>query len=211
MSETPYNPLERMNLATSVVRAMLNNPVVQLPPEPFEGAGIYAIYYTGDYDPYRRIAENNTSGNFAAPIYVGKAAPAGARKGGLRTVPGRDLFNRLSEHADSIRLATNLKLEDFSCRYLVVDDIWIPLGESLLIERFAPVWNKVIDGFGNHIPGEGRNKQKRSRWDTVHPGRTWAMLLPDNKETADQILYKLEKYLSKNHFGHATKTWDARL
>jgi hypothetical protein len=26
-----------------------------------------------------------------------------------------------------------------------VDDIWIPLGESLLIEMFSPLWNKVLD------------------------------------------------------------------
>jgi len=30
------------------------------------------------------------------------------------------------------------------------------------------------DGFGNHDPGSGRYNQKRSVWDQVHPGRSWA-------------------------------------
>ena len=32
--------------------------------------------------------------------------------------------------------AENLDVDDFECRYLIVDDIWIPLGETLLIGRF---------------------------------------------------------------------------
>jgi hypothetical protein len=87
---------------------------------------------------------------------------------------GHSLFNRLSDHADSIIQASNLEIDDFQCRYLVVDDIWIPLGESMLIDRFKPLWNVLIDGFGNHDPGAGRYQQKKSPWDALHPGRTWA-------------------------------------
>ncbi len=130
----PFNPLDKRNLGVSVANAMLDRPVVLLPPEPFEGAGIYAIYYTGPYSAYERIANKNKLGCHL-PIYVGKAVPAGARKGGfgLGLKPGRALFNRLREHAESIEQAANLDLSDFRCRYLVVDDIWIPLGESLLV------------------------------------------------------------------------------
>ena len=93
-------------------------------------------------------------------IYVGKAVPDGARKGGQGddVDPGTALFKRLTDHAKSIDAATNLKLEDFRCRFLSVDDIWIPLTESLLIERFKPVWNRILDGFGNHDPGKGRHR-----------------------------------------------------
>lgn len=42
---TPYNPLDKRNLAESVASAMLHTPVQKLPPEPFIGAGVYAIYY----------------------------------------------------------------------------------------------------------------------------------------------------------------------
>ena len=60
-------------------------------------------------------------------------------------------------------------------RWLVVDDIWIPLGESALIRRYRPVWNALIDGFGNHDPGSGRYNQAKSDWDVVHAGRSWAV------------------------------------
>ena len=54
----------------------------------------------------------------------------------------------------------------------MVDDIWIPLGENILIERFKPLWNQVIDGFGNNDPGGRRATQYRSHWDVLHPGKT---------------------------------------
>ena len=59
----PFNPLDKRNLGTSVATAMLDKPVVTLPPEPFEGAGIYAIYYTGSYSAYERIATKNKLGH----------------------------------------------------------------------------------------------------------------------------------------------------
>ena len=56
---TPYNPLDKRNLAESVASAMLHTPVQKLPPEPFIGAGVYAIYYKGDFEPYRKLVELN--------------------------------------------------------------------------------------------------------------------------------------------------------
>jgi len=116
--------------------------------------------------------------------------PPGARKGGfgLGADPGKALLKRLKEHAKSINEAKNLQLADFSCRYLVCDDIWIPLGEALLIERFQPPWNVLIEGFGIHTPGKGRKKQVRSMWDTVHMGRSLAKGLPANPLTEERIL-----------------------
>ena len=198
-SEIPYNPLDKENLGVSVADSLLARQAEPLPPaEAFIGAGVYAIYYTGSFAPYGRIAERNADGLYDAPIYVGKAVPAGARKGrlGLGVSPGQVLHKRLCEHAKCIEQAANLDLADFACRYLVVDDIWIPLGESLLIDRYCPVWNKVIDGFGNHDPGSGRHKQQRSPWDVIHPGRPWAERLVPNSRDAEAILVNLELFLS---------------
>jgi hypothetical protein len=195
----PYDPLNKKNLGFSVADALLAKDVEPLPPQnPFTGAGVYAIYYSGDFEPYKSITKANSHGEFKAPIYVGKAVPQGARKGGfgLDAPPGRVLYNRLSEHADTIKVAKNLKIDQFCCRYLTVDDIWIPLGESLLIEMFNPLWNKVLDGFGNHDPGKGRYKQQRSPWDTIHPGRDWAKKLPAGKTESD-ILKGIQTFLSK--------------
>ena len=124
-----------------------------------------------------------------SPIYVGKAAAPGARKGGfgLGADPGNALLKRLKEHARSIQESKNLDIEDFSCRYLVCEDIWIPLGEALLIERFQPPWNVLIEGFGIHTPGKGRTKQVKSKWDTIHPGRSLAKGLPANPMPKEKI------------------------
>jgi len=194
-AETPYNPLDKIRLGESVANAILKRPVEPLPPsEVFPGAGIYVIYYMGNFPAYCDIAEKNKDNRFQQPIYVGKAIPSGGRKGGIGSeIPkGKPLYNRLKEHADSISEVKNLELKDFCCRYLVVDDIWIPLGESLLISGFSPVWNIVIDGFGNHDPGGGRYQQQRSPWDMIHPGRAWAMKCQANKKSEDEILKMLQ-------------------
>lgn len=174
----PFNPLDKRNLGESVADAALHSPLHTLPPEPFVGAGVYLLYYTGDHPIYRRLVRANEE-EMLYPIYVGKAVPAGARKGGLglNVDHGLALYNRLSEHSESVNAVENLNLGDFRCRFLVVDDIWIPLAESLMIERFSPVWNRVLDGFGNHDPGRGRYSGKMPFWDCVHPGRAWAKRL----------------------------------
>jgi hypothetical protein len=105
------------------------------------------------------------------------------------------LHRRLREHAESISQAANLAVSDFACRYLVVEDIWIPLGESLLIAMFSPLWNHRLDGFGNHDPGGGRYQQQRSAWDVVHPGRPWAAKLQPNMRTVDGILAEVAAFL----------------
>lgn len=198
---TPYNPLAKHNLGVSVADALIESPVHKLPPEkPFIGAGIYAIYYVGAFPAYKTISVRNRNERFEVPIYVGKAVPAGARKGGfgLDVPAGTVLYNRLKEHADTVASAPNLKLSDFHCRYLVVDDIWIPLGESLLIERFKPVWNRIVDGFGNHDPGKGRYNQQRSAWDTVHPGRGWVERCQPYSKDKKQIISAIAKFLKDN-------------
>ncbi|GHU18300.1 type II restriction-modification system endonuclease [Betaproteobacteria bacterium] len=198
----PFNPLDKKNLGASVAEAMLTGKVHPLGNlSEFNGAGIYAIYYTGDFIPYDEIAKRNRKAK-TAPIYVGKAVPAGARKGGGATsaTGGRPLFNRLSEHAESIRSVSNLCIDDFSCRFLVVDDIWIPLGESLLIARYSPVWNSLIDGFGNHDPGNGRYNGMRPRWDVLHPGRAWAAKCKERPEMDTDIARDVETYLRNATF-----------
>jgi hypothetical protein len=198
-SEPAYNPLDKRNLGVSVADALLAKAIGPLPPEePFIGAGVYAIYYTGSFPAYRPISLKSKSST-ETPIYVGKAVPAGARKGGfgLDVEPGTVLYNRLAEHADSIRQTKNLDVADFLCRYLVVDDIWIPLGESLLIQTFSPVWNHLIDGFGNHDPGKGRYQGQMPSWDVLHPGRSWASRLQENRRTAKELLAAVTEFLER--------------
>ena len=197
-SPKPFNPLQKETLGTSVADAMLaQKPVFIKGLSEFNGAGIYAIYYTGNFPAYRKIKKENENGKFLFPVYVGKADPSGSRKGrfGLEKNPGPVLFKRIREHAENINQVTNIALEDFFCRYLVVDDIWIPLGESLIIENFKPIWNLFLEGFGNHDPGKGRYNQQRSAWDVVHPGRPWAEKCAPNNKSESQLLNEIKEFL----------------
>lgn len=197
-----YNPLDKLNLGRSIEQAVLERDLVALPPpEPFAGAGVYVIYYLGELECYAPLPEIEIGPipTRCKPIYAGKAVPKGARKGGLRedAEVGPVLFRRLVEHAKSIEEAENLAVEDFRCQYLVVDDIWIPLGESLIIEEFAPLWNTVVDGFGNHDPGRGRRNQARSDWDTLHPGREWAARLRPGARSVEDLERLIDGYATR--------------
>ena len=189
----PYDPLDYENLARSVVEALLSGPENQMPlADVFEGSGVYAIYYRGSFDGYAPLVTRSP----VPPIYVGKAVPTGARKGQASPSPGQELFRRLKEHSASIQQATNLELDDFKCRYLVVVPIWITLAERFLLEHYQPVWNVVVDGFGNHDPGKGRRGTKRPQWDILHPGRSWADNLT-TQQSSEEILEKLNDFLRR--------------
>lgn len=181
-----FDPLDYDNLAHSVVRALLETPPKELPPaEAFGGSGVYALYYRGDLPFYSRVAGRESD----TPIYVGKAVPQGGRKGVQEKSPAevRALYLRLRQHARSIEQVDNLTLSEFHCRYLVVVPVWINPAERFLLEHFQPIWNTVIDGFGNHDPGKGRRNMRRPRWDIVHPGRSWAAKLKP-EENREQIV-----------------------
>ncbi len=159
------------------------------------GAGIYALYYTGDFPLYAPLVEE-LSPKRGGPIYVGKAIPKGGRKGGLSKDSGQGtaLRDRLAIHATSIAEASNLDLSHFFFRALVVDDIWIPLGENAIIEWFKPVWNLALDGFGIKVPGKGRLKQRASDWDTLHLGRKLALGLSPNARTAEELEARVAQF-----------------
>lgn len=196
-----YNPLDKINLGKSVADALLEQEARPLEAiEPFEGAGIYVLYYAGANPAYALIAAANADGaNW--PIYIGKAIPSGGRKGASLTASARGsaLYKRLIEHRESIRDAergsATLAVADFRARFLTVDDIWIPLGESLLISRFRPVWNIALDGFGNHDPGKGRYNGLRALWDHLHPGRSWAEKCAPRSETLPEVERRIAEYL----------------
>jgi hypothetical protein len=190
-----FDPLNYHVIADTVVSALLRNPLQLLPlAEAFTGSGVYLLYYNGPFDAYTPISGKDI------PIYVGRAIPKGGRRGtaALRQIEHSNdpaLFNRLRDHTQSIDAAENLQLADFRCRYLVVTQIWIGIVESLLIEKFNPVWNAAVDGFGLHHPGTTRFTQKRSDWDTLHPGRSWTPMMAEGKPV-EQILAAIRR-----HFG----------
>ena len=197
----PYNPLDTKNLGIAVAKALLEKKARSLNAlQSFRGAGIYALYYHGGFPAYAPIAEaNNDRDDPRWPIYIGKAIPPGGRRGSfnLAATDTTALYDRLKEHADdSVGLVSNLAMEDFSCRFLVVADLWIPLAERLLIAHFSPIWNRLVDGFGNHNPGAGRLEGRIPRWDLLHPGRPWAPRLKPRGETVADIEREVTHYLA---------------
>jgi len=197
-NEPIFNPLAKRNLGKSIVDALLESPALPLSEiDVFPGAGVYAIYYHGAFPNYKRLGLLNQR-EATHPIYVGKAIPRGGRKGASAdaSVDSTALSKRLLEHKASIESVDSLRIEDFTYRSLVVDDIWIPLGETLVIQRFRPLWNQVVDGFGNHSPGGVREKGMRPLWDELHPGRAWAAKCKPPKLTRKEILKMVDDYMA---------------
>ena len=187
-----YNPLSVDELGKNAARALMEYEPSALPPvKQFNGAGVYTIHHHGLFSAYVDMGDSE-------PIYVGKAEPVGKRQG--RTAAGRSspvLYKRLAEHAGSIGESGNLDVEEFRCRWLVLDPIWIGLTEQVLIAQYHPIWNAVVDGFGLHDPGNTRREQQRSRWDTLHPGRTWATRHPEREEGQEAILADIEAHRTR--------------
>lgn len=188
-----FDPLTLLNLARSVEWALLAQPEVPLPPDgTFTGSGVYCLYYSGSDEPYSSL----TGGPSRTPIYVGSATQRTGRTAGTMFQSDRPvLFNRLREHAHTLEEAEDLQLEDFSCRFLITDELWVQSAASLLIHHFRPVWNVVVDGFGLHNPGAGRSLSKRSSWDELHPGRSWAARLASSPQNRAEILAAVEEHI----------------
>lgn len=178
----PYQPEV---LGRLIGETMLEQPRHKLDTlHEFYGSGVYAIYYNGSHKAYRRISKKDT------PIYAGKADPPTP----LAATPvdqGAKLAGRLSEHAKSIRAATNLDIADFDCRFLVVKSGLQKAAEDFLLNYFRPIWNQAIcKGFGKHGDDPRTRRNTRSEWDTLHPGRAWAAKEGNkaNEKTPDQII-----------------------
>jgi hypothetical protein len=188
-----------IELIDEAVNFMINTPIEALPPdEKFGGGGVYALYYQGSFPRYKAIFEANPN----LPIYVGKAVLPGWRQGrGSAKENDPVLYRRLSEHSRSISSAQNLKLSDFSCRFIVLqsqESDLISIVEAAMTRKYNPLWNSHIDGFGNHDPGKGRYEQAKSEWDVLHPGRIWAERLkgipPDSNKIEEKIsIYHVSK------------------
>ena len=166
------------SVVNEAIEFFVETPLHRLPPpNQFLGPGVYGLYYVGAYELYAKIGELNRS-TCVQPIYLGKAVPPGWRTARTGTSETFDLYQRLREHTRSIQQGANLNIDDFRCKFMILNgiesDLIVPV-EAELIRRFMPLWNTLVDGFGNHDPGAGRYNQARSEWDVLHPGRLWAI------------------------------------
>ncbi len=187
------------SVVDEAIKFFNESPVHRLPPPVrFVGAGVYALYYVGSFNLYTRIVRLNLESE-SQPIYVGKAVPPGWRTSRSQEKDAKVLYRRLQEHSRSIQQAANLAIGDFRCRFMILggieSDLVVPV-EAELIRRYSPLWNSVIDGFGNHDPGSGRYSQAKSEWDVLHPGRPWAEKLTGESPRLDEVVRKVQQSLS---------------
>jgi len=180
------------------IRFLETSPVCPLPPKNTgAGGGVYCLYYLGDFAAYAPLSIVNRE-EVRLPIYVGKAVPPGWRTARRQATSHPTLIGRLREHARTIRSVKNLELDSFRCRFVFLldeeADLVVPV-EASLIRLHKPLWNSVIDGFGNHDPGSGRYNQAPSEWDVLHPGRPWTRHLTGSPPSLEEVLAKVERAL----------------
>lgn len=191
-----FDPSDPQTAGRIVALTLISQPLHELSSIPnFYGAGIYAIYYKGDFSPYSKLSNSDH------PIYVGKADPAnGSAKDAI--AQGTKLSLRMAEHAKNIRKAeSTLSIDDFKCRFLIVQSGFQKSAEDYLINFFKPIWNsetRICFGLGKHGDSSETRGNKRSPWDTMHPGRGWAEKITHDQKSPDQIVAEIEKHLTAN-------------
>lgn len=122
------------------------------------------------------------------PIYVGKAVPSD-REAEFTEQQGPALWNRLREHLKSIQKG-GLEPSEFEVRYATVQSGMESAVEDFMIRLFKPIWNKEIKvcfGIGKHGDSADTRKNKRSPWDTMHPGRKWADGTTEDQRSRKEI------------------------
>jgi hypothetical protein len=189
-----FNPLDTNALTKVFVNELASRPALILPevnPATVEGPGLYALYYSGRFEPYERVAEAGVGW----PIYLGSAMPPGSGTGRNRKIRKSPILERLERHSASVTSAENLEEWEFRARWFEVDEPFIILGEILLVRFYRPLWNSTVRGFGNKVVGGRRTGGRMSKWDTLHPGRAGMGTAPG--ATAPAIEDEVADHLSE--------------
>lgn len=169
------------------------------------GSGVYAIYYHGDHPAYVAVSRTET------PMYVGKADPKNADARTSRE-QGPQLYGRLADHRRMIKtvgdhatahdLPHPLKVDDFTCRRLVCATNAQLVAERHLIGTFKPIWNNEMGicwGISKHGDAATTRANKRSPWDVMHPGRSWAMAESlEDKMSPEVITARITEHFTAN-------------
>lgn len=188
-------------LCKDAVRAFNGTPVCALPPPRFAGSGVYAIYCTAKTGLYERYGNKVNRMGYNVPIYVGKAVPQGwrqSRTAGIDTDKGNSLRGRLLHHSKTITAAENLDLKDFACRFMIFSGASVDMiaaVEASLIAEYTPLWNTVIDGFGNNDPGARRMGGVVPKWHILHKGVKWASQMTGQRANVRTIQKSVMDYM----------------
>ena len=196
-----YRCDEFSELLKDAVRFFHGTPVCKFPPdEKFAGAGVYALYYIGKTGIYAKFGQEINREEYKLPIYVGKAEPTGWRQSRSSDASAKcsKLVERLRQHSRSVASAKNLDIDDFVCRLMILEgpiEAMIASVEASLIAMHRPLWNSVIDGFGNHNPGNKRFSGMVTQWDALHPGRSWVKKMSGEVPDVKMLNRRVKDYL----------------
>jgi Eco29kI restriction endonuclease len=189
----PSNPKLVGRFVALAMVAQDRHPLSDIPK--FYGSGVYAIYYKGNFPAYQTISDTET------PIYVGQASPS-LRNARTPIEQGAKISGRLNEHRKNIGKAKGtLYLVDFEFRSLVVQSGWETAAEDYLIHFFQPIWNSqtnILYGLGKHGDSATTRANKRSPWDTLHPGRAWAADSTEDAKSIGQIEAELINHFARH-------------
>jgi len=168
-------------------------PLKDLAAHPFYGSGVYAIYYHGKGESaYQLLSGTET------PIYIGKADPKIVYAESAEE-QGSVLHTRLKEHAKSLTEG-GLKLSNFRYRASAIQSGMQAAVETFMMQLFRPIWNKenkVCFGIGKHGDKASTRGNRRSPWDTMHPGRSWADATAENQMHRHEIEAKIAEHFQK--------------
>jgi hypothetical protein len=168
-------------------------PLAELRTSIFYGSGVYAIYYRGNsIGAYQPISGTET------PIYVGKANPEDPEAETIEA-QGRKLWSRLKEHLKSISTA-GLDVDAFEFRVATIQSGMQSSVEDFMIRLFRPIWNKEIKicfGIGKHGDSAATRANKRSPWDTMHPGRAWAAATEQDQRSRTEVEDNIRKHFAE--------------
>jgi hypothetical protein len=190
------------------IRFFNGTPVLPVPvPERFQGTGVYAIYCTARSGVYKEFHKINRTA-YTVPIYIGKAVPKGWRQARSVCSDGSESYelnNRIREHGRNLQAVEGIEPEDFRCRFMILEGAesdLIGTVEAALIRKYKPLWNTLLDGFGNHDPGSGRYEQAMSDWDVCHPGRLWAKKCRGKHSDRELLLKSIADFMDslKNRY-----------
>ncbi len=82
----------------------------------------------------------------------------------------------------------------------VVQSGYETAAEDFLIHLFKPIWNSetaILYGLGKHGDAAETPANKRSPWDTLHPGREWAAKTKEDARSKAQIASDLKKHFAE--------------
>lgn len=195
-----FDPMGTENVTSAICQELERQPLIPLVPEVprFDGSGLYAIYYQGEtlslYAPLR---------DHKIPVYVGQGRSHVSATGAAAR-DSRPLWGRVRIHQRSIAGA-GLPAGEFGVRLLLLPDVHADLGENGLIVFYKPVWNAVLRGFGSNEQGSTTRASRRTKWDTVHPGRSRTYGLDSHDR--DELVNEAEDHIAAQLTSYGTAPW----